>query len=170
MIFLSHQNGRPSIHATELGESGNAASGYRQRDDERVVHDMIGKCRKILLRTHVFHHFHALCIRSGTHSNLSPRWKATDDQNGSSSGQWMSANDRTAWEPEGPVGGIEMNSIETKYIEQDELGQKWLRLNYDSGAAVTALPIAIAGDLLLEKCGEFRVASGATIPILGTIK
>ena len=63
-----------------------------------------------------------------------------------------------------------MNSIKTKYIEQDELGQKWLRLNYDSGAAVTALPIAIVGDLLLEKCGEFRVASGATIPILGTTK
>ena len=63
-----------------------------------------------------------------------------------------------------------MNSIETKYIEQDELGQKWLRLNYDSGAAVTALPIAIAGDLPLEKCGEFRVASGATIPNFGKIK
>ena len=40
-----------------------------------------------------------------------------------------------------------MNSIETKYIEQNESGQKWLGLNYDSGAAVTALPIAIAGDL-----------------------
>ena len=63
-----------------------------------------------------------------------------------------------------------MNSIETKYIEQDELGQNWLRLNYDSGAAVTALPIAIAGDLPLEKCGEFRVASAAVIPNLGKVK
>ena len=43
------------------------------------------------------------------------------------------------------------------------MGQNWLRLNYDSGAAVTALPIAIAGDLPLEKCGEFRVASGAVM-------
>ena len=42
-------------------------------------------------------------------------WKATDDQNGSSSGQWMSANE-------------------------------WLMQNTDSGAAVTALPIAVAGD------------------------
>ena len=63
-----------------------------------------------------------------------------------------------------------MISIETKYIEQDELGQNWSRLNYDSGAAVTALPIAIAGDLPLEICGEFRVASGAVIPNLGKIK
>ena len=64
-----------------------------------------------------------------------------------------------------------MNSIETKYIEQDESGQNWLMLNYDcGGAAVTALPIAIAGDLPLEKCGEFRVASGAVIPNLGKIK
>ena len=48
-------------------------------------------------------------------------WKATDDQKGSSAVQWMSANDQTAWEPEGLVGGIEMNSIETEYTEQDQL-------------------------------------------------
>ena len=97
-------------------------------------------------------------------------WKATDDQNGSSSGQVMSANDQTAWEPERAVGGIEMKSIETTYIEQDRWGQEWLMLNYDSVAAVTALPIAVAGDLPLEKRGEFRVASGAVIPSLGKIK
>ena len=33
----------------------------------------------------------------------------------------MSANDQTAWEPEGLVGGIEVNSIETEYTEQDQL-------------------------------------------------
>ena len=106
----------------------------------------------------------------GVTNKLGNGGKPTEDQNGSSSAQWMNTNDQTAWEPEGPVGGIEMNSIETKYIEQDELGQNWLRLNYDSGAAATALPIAIAGDLPLEKCGEFRVASGATIPNLGKIE
>ena len=63
-----------------------------------------------------------------------------------------------------------MNSIETTYIEQFELGHNWLRLTYDSGAAAIALPIAIAGDLPLKKCGEFRVASVATIPNLGKIK
>ena len=63
-----------------------------------------------------------------------------------------------------------MNSIETKDIEQYDMGQNWLRLNYDSGAALSALPLAIAGDLPLEKRGEFRVASGAVIPILGKIK
>ena len=42
--------------------------------------------------------------------------------------------------------------------------------NCDSGAAVTALPVAVAGDLPLEKRGEFRVASGAVIPNLGKIK
>ena len=36
----------------------------------------------------------------------------------------MSANDQTAWEPEGPVGGTEMNSIETKYIKQDRWSQE----------------------------------------------
>ena len=32
----------------------------------------------------------------------------------------------SAWEPEGRVGGIEVNSIETKYIKQDQVGQEWL--------------------------------------------
>ena len=105
----------------------------------------------------------------GMTSKLKKWWKAAGDQNGSSSVQWMNANDQTAWEPEGLIGGLVMNSIETKYIEQDELGQNWLRLNYDCGAAVTALPIAIAGDLALEKRGEFRVASGSVIPNLGKI-
>ena len=40
----------------------------------------------------------------------------------------------------------------------------------DSGAAVTALPIAVAGDLPLEKRGEFRVASGTVILNVGKIK
>ena len=53
-----------------------------------------------------------------------------------------------------------------KYIH-DELGQEWM-LNYD-GAAVTGLPVS-AGNLPLEKRGEFRVASGATIPNLGKIE
>ena len=97
-------------------------------------------------------------------------WNATGDQNGSSSVQWTNANDQTSWKQEEPIGGIEMKSIETKYIEQDELGHNWLWLNYDSGAAATALPIAIAGDMPLEKCGEFRVASVAVIPNLGKIK
>ena len=43
-------------------------------------------------------------------------------------------------------------------------------LNYDGGAAVTALPVSVAGNLPLEKPGEFRVASGATIPNLGKIQ
>ena len=41
---------------------------------------------------------------------------------------------------------------------------------YDSGAAVTALPVAVAGNLPLEKPGEFRVASGAVIQNVGKIK
>ena len=67
-------------------------------------------------------------------------------------------------------GGFEINSVEPKYIKHDRWEQEWLMLNYDSGAAVTALPVAVAGDLPLDKRGEFRVASGAVIPNLGKIK
>ena len=43
-------------------------------------------------------------------------------------------------------------------------------LSYDSGAAMTALPVAVARNLHLEKRGEFRVPSGAVVPNLGKIK
>ena len=43
-------------------------------------------------------------------------------------------------------------------------------LNCDIGAPVTALPVSVAGNLPLEKRGEFRVASGAVFPNLGKIK
>ena len=96
-------------------------------------------------------------------------WK--DEQTvSSSSARWWTANDQTPWEPEGPVGAIEVNSVEPRYIRHDRWGQEWLMQNGDTGAAVTALPVAVAGDLPLEKRGEFRVASGAVIPNLGKIK
>ena len=83
-------------------------------------------------------------------------WK--DEQTSSSSEWWMTANDKTPWEPEKPLGGFEINSVEQKYIKHDRWRQEWLMLNYDSGAAVGASPVAVAGDPPLEKRGEFRVA------------
>ena len=87
-----------------------------------------------------------------------------------SSAGWWTANDQTPWEPEGPVGAIEVNSVEPRNNKHDRWGQEWLMLNWDSGAVVTAFFVAVAGDLPLEKQGEFRVASGAVIPNLGKIK
>ena len=73
----------------------------------------------------------------------------------------MTANDQTSWEPEEPVGGFEISNVEPKYNKHDRWGREWLMLNSDSGAAVTALPVAEAG-LPLEKQGELRVASGSS--------
>ena len=45
-------------------------------------------------------------------------WK--DEQTGSSSSAgWWTANDQTPCEPEGPVGAIEVNSVEPRYIKHD---------------------------------------------------
>ena len=74
----------------------------------------------------------------------------------------MTANDQTSWEPEEQVGGFEISNVEPKYIKHDRWGREWLMLNSDSGAAVTALPVAEAGGLPPEKQGELGVASGAS--------
>ena len=51
-----------------------------------------------------------------------------------------------------------------------DAGGEWLRINYDSGAATTAFPLKLAGDLELESKGEFLVASGQGITDFGRVK
>ena len=52
-----------------------------------------------------------------------------------------------------------------RYIKHERRDQEWLMLDGDNGAAVTALSVAVAGDLPLEEQGEFRVASRAVFQI-----
>ena len=77
-------------------------------------------------------------------------WKDEQAGSGSSAGRWT-ANDLTSREPEGPVGAIEVNSVEPRCIKHYRWRQEWLMLNYDSGAAVTALLVAVARNLPVEK-------------------
>ena len=97
-------------------------------------------------------------------SSASDGWrKPLGEQTSSISGWWGSTETETPWQSEEPVGGFEVNNIDAKNmpkcITHDEWGQEWMMLNYDSGAAVTALLVSVAGHLSLEKRGEFRVAS-----------
>ena len=72
------------------------------------------------------------------------------------------------------VGGVDLGSLAStdrnlpNYVSEWH-GERWFKLNYDSGAAVTALPVEMAEGLALEQRGEFRVASGAAIPNLGRV-
>lgn len=60
------------------------------------------------------------------------------------------------------INGLEDYTVKWK-------GEEWLKLNYDSGAATTALPDElVTGDL--ESKGEFIVASGEEIPNYGRYK
>ena len=66
----------------------------------------------------------------------------------------------------------EMNVFENsaaKYLHSYR-GQEWIKMNYDSGAATTAFPIALAGEIGLKKRGEFIVASGQGIPDYGRVR
>ena len=49
-------------------------------------------------------------------------------------------------------------------------GETWIRFNYDTGAATTALPVELAEGKQLAKVGEFIVASGGEIPNYGKYK
>ena len=78
-------------------------------------------------------------------------WK--DEQTSSSAG-WWTGNDQSLWEPEGPVGSFEINSVEQKHTKHDQWRLEWLMLNCKNSAAVTALLVVVAGDLpsFLAEC------------------
>ena len=60
--------------------------------------------------------------------------------------------------------------ITGKHWEVIHQGKKWIRFNYDTGAATTALPVELADGQKLTKVGEFVVASGDDIPNYGPYK
>lgn len=81
-----------------------------------------------------------------------------------------------------PTGSLDLGSVDADisyygqvensppgYVVEHD-GEKWIRFNYDSGAALTALPVALAEGLPLDKVGEFITASGDAIPNYGRVK
>lgn len=51
-------------------------------------------------------------------------------------------------------------------------GCEWLRMNYDSGAVSTVIPVEMAtsGGLTLRRVGDYRVANGERIPRYGRVR
>ena len=89
-------------------------------------------------------------------------WDTGDQQN---------QQQNTALEGEA-LGGLDLcaiNSANPSYVVEVD-GERWIKFNYDSGAATTALPAEMAEGLPLVQQGEFRVASGEVIPNMGKIK
>jgi hypothetical protein len=76
-------------------------------------------------------------------------------------------------EKEPAMGSMDLSSLGfdsvCKYREIWQ-GEERLKVNYDSGAATTAFPVELAGNLAMEKVGHFIVASGADIPNYGRVQ
>jgi hypothetical protein len=53
------------------------------------------------------------------------------------------------------------------WATKSKSGGTWIKVNWDSGAAVSAFPTALFEDHLLTEVGSFVVASGASIPNYG---
>jgi hypothetical protein len=62
-----------------------------------------------------------------------------------------------------PLGAMDLCSVDatnSSYIVEDCQGQEWIRFNYASGAATTAIPFQLVGEVSLQAQSSFRVASG----------
>jgi len=102
---------------------------------------------------------------------------------------WQEAGDDSGWqEQEGwpeeepapedkpGLGALDLNSLgavdgcKKPYVVTWK-GQDWIRFNYDSGAATTAIPAELASeDAVLKPQGFFKVASGEVIEDYGRAK
>ena len=113
-------------------------------------------------------------------------WRWQDDEcrspaftdgraNSWSEGQWKE-EPHNGPEAEKTAGSLDFPALEevNSFAEADFRapwnGEQWVRLNYDTGAATTALPASLAEGLPLKQVGEFVVASGHGIPNLGCVK
>ena len=89
--------------------------------------------------------------------------------------EWATASwEQQPWEPDdgAGLGGVGLGGFgdreNPRYVVEYK-GERWYRLNCDSGAAVTALSVAMGEGLPLHEQGEFRVASGMAIRNLGKV-
>ena len=98
------------------------------------------------------------------------RTVAEDSRTGD--GRASTADDETSVRDE----DVDHNSMHTEapspnyIVEQD--GQQWLRLNYDSGAVSTVIPVEMATNqgMSLRRIGDYRVANGDKIPRYGRVR
>jgi hypothetical protein len=73
---------------------------------------------------------------------------------------------------------LDLNSVEVCVLEKSSRppyivnwgGEDWIRMNYDSGAATTAVPTELADESGLKVQGHFKVASGEMIEDFGRAK
>ena len=100
-------------------------------------------------------------------------------------GDWQSSAGGAASEPSTSAGvssvgatrtfgALDLNSFAElnavgNYVVEDEDGEKWLKLNYDSGAATTAITEDMIGGPK-QPVGEFVVADGNGVPNYGRFK
>jgi hypothetical protein len=67
-------------------------------------------------------------------------------------------------------GALDLNSVDLSslgnYVVTDDAGTQWIKLNYDSGAATTAIPKEMLGEYP-EPVGEFVIADGSGVPNFG---
>ena len=85
---------------------------------------------------------------------------------------WNGTDNKAETQTHESLGGLDlcsMSSLDPNYIVEDGWS-KWIKFNYDSGAATTAIPVEMAQGLPLIQQGEFKVASGESIPNMGKIK
>jgi hypothetical protein len=65
---------------------------------------------------------------------------------------------------------VEIEGRKPDYLVEYD-GEEWIKVNYDSGAVTTVIPVEmVEDDLKLHRIGDFKVANGEKIPRYGKIR
>ena len=69
------------------------------------------------------------------------------------------------------LGSIEIGAVEDQPSYRTSWGgEEWIKMNYDSGAQTSALPVEMAEGMRLDKKGDFLVANGDEVPFFNRIQ
>ena len=90
------------------------------------------------------------------------RWKGKGNTEGKNKNKNMLSTERDTLD----VNSVVENTGEPSYNVEYK-GQEWIKFNYDTGAATTAVLVVIAEGLPLRKVDEFIVANDQDIPNFG---
>ena len=185
-VLTCHNCGRPGHKAAECRSKGGKGSGKGKQQQpyaRRMDSVQCWVCQG-------YGHYGRDCkhAQKGKGKNVKGKkgdGKSKDGKKGGKNVSSVDNGDQAEPQGEDELGHLDLcplafnESTGDEEVEDDDNpdymvtwnSQKWIRLNYDSGAVSTVVPIEmVENEVSLKKVGDFRVANGDKIPRYGRVK
>ena len=186
-VLTCHACGKPGHKASECRSKGNKGGSKGKPYARRMDNVQCWVCNG-------YGHYGRDCRSGGKGKGKGPGkgkkgdGKGKDGKKGGKSMNSVEIGDQQEPQGEDELGHLDLcplsdsrdsgSDVKEEMVDDDDPdymvnwgGQKWIKLNYDSGAVSTVVPVEMVEDeVTLERVGDFRVANGEKIPRYGRVK